>query len=392
MKPKIKATETASSMASKKFTILLCCMVFSGAISACAKSEQTLSANGRTYTIVTVAANLDHPWSVAFLPDSSFLVTERSGTLLKISSDGQKREIIKGLPPAAVEDQGGLLDVLIDPEFQSNRTLYFSFSASGPGGTGTEVARAQLKGKTLENVRIIFRAFPKTPTAKHYGSRLLLSQDRRLFITLGEKGEMANAQNRSNHLGSIIRINPDGTVPPDNPFITTPGARPEIYSYGNRNVQGIARHPLTGEIWFHEHGPLGGDELNILKKGANYGWPVVTYGIDYSGEIISNKTSAPGIESPLLYWTPCIAPSGMTFYTGNRLPEWKGNLFVGSLVQQHLRRLVLDGNTVVSQENMFSELQERIRDVRQGPDGYLYLLTDNDNGRLLRIEPVNLSR
>ncbi|MBM3161760.1 MAG: PQQ-dependent sugar dehydrogenase [Chlorobi bacterium] len=366
-------------------------MALSAAISACAKSEQTLSASRRTYTIVTVAANLDHPWSVAFLTDGSFLVTERSGQLLKISRDGQKREIIKGLPPVAAEDQGGLMDIITDPSFRSNRTIYFSFSAGGPAGTGTEVARAQLNGTTLENVRIIFRAQPKTPASKHYGSRLLIAPDGKLLVTLGEKTIMQEAQNRGNHLGSVIRINPDGTVPPDNPFTATAGVLPEIYSYGHRNIQGIARHPKTGEIWMHEHGPLGGDELNILKKGANYGWPLVTYGIDYSGKIISTRSAAPGIEPPLIHWTPCIAPSGMTFYTGNRYPEWKGNLFVGSLIQQHLRRLVLAGNTVTHQEKMFGELEERIRDVREGPDGYLYLLTDRNNGRLLRIEPANAS-
>ena len=370
-----------------KYAVLFCSLLFSWTITACAEKPQTMTADGRKYRIVTLSGNLDHPWSVAFLPDGSFLVTERSGNLLKISRDGKKREHIKGVPPVAAEDQGGLMDIITDPSFRSNRTLYFSFSASGPGGTGTEVARAQLNGTTLANVRIIFRALPKTPTAKHYGSRLLVSPDGRLFITLGEKGEMKHAQDRSNHLGSVIRINPDGTIPADNPFRQMNGYRPEIYTYGHRNIQGIVKHPLTGEIWIHEHGPLGGDEINILKKGANYGWPVATYGIDYSGVVISSRKTAPGIEPPILYWTPCIAPSGMTFYTGNRFPEWKGNLFVGSLVQLHLRRIVLDGKKVVRQQTLLRDLNERIRDVRQGPDDFLYLLTDSDNGRLLRIEP-----
>jgi len=374
-------------MAKINHAVLLCSLLFFWTMTACAENPQTLTVDGHKYRMVTLAGNLDHPWSVAFLPDGSFLVTERSGHLLKISSDGKKREHIKGVPPVAAEEQGGLMDIITDPSFRSNRTLYFSFSARGPGGTGTEVARAQLNGTTLANVRIIFRALPKTPVSKHYGSRLLIAPDGKLLVTLGEKTLMQEAQNRGNHLGSVIRINPDGTIPSDNPFRQTKGYRPEIYTYGHRNIQGIVKHPLTGEIWIHEHGPLGGDELNILKKGANYGWPVVTHGIDYSGAIISTRKTAPGIEPPILFWTPCIAPSGMTFYTGNRFPEWKGNLFAGSLVQLHLRRIVLDGRKTVRQQVLLRTLNERIRDVREGPDGFLYLLTDSDNGRLLRIEP-----
>lgn len=375
-------------MAKIKHTVLLCGLLFSWTMSACAENPQAMTVDGRRYRIVTLAENLDHPWSVAFLPDGSFLVTERIGHLLKISGDGKKREIIKGVPPVAAENQGGLLDVLLDPEFQSNQTLYLSFSARGPGGTGTEVARAQLNGTTLADARVIFRALPKTPASYHYGSRLLIAPDGKLLVTLGEKTIMQEAQNRGNHLGSVIRINPDGTIPADNPFRHTKGYRPEIYTYGHRNIQGIVKHPLSGEIWIHEHGPLGGDELNILKKGANYGWPVVTHGIDYSGAIISTKKTAPGIEPPILFWIPSIAPSGMTFYTGNRFPEWKGNLFAGSLVQLHLRRIVLDGRKIVRQQLLLRALNERIRDVREGPDGFLYLLTDSDNGRLLRIEPL----
>ncbi|NTU93232.1 MAG: PQQ-dependent sugar dehydrogenase [Chlorobiaceae bacterium] len=380
-----------TAVQSKHRTILRFLLLLPLTITACeihpAPPPPPIYAEGRRYGTVTIAANLDHPWAIAFLPDGSFLVTERSGRLLKISGDGRNREKITGLPPIVAEEQGGLLDVITDPSFRSNRTIFFSYTAQGPGGTGTEVARAKLTGTRLSELRIIFRAQPKTPVNKHFGSRLLIAPDGKLLITLGEKTEMHQAQNLQNHLGSIIRINPDGTVPEDNPFRHKPGARPEIFTYGNRNVQGIAIHPVSGEIWFHEHGPLGGDELNILKKGANYGWPIVTYGIDYSGSVISDKTEAPGITAPILHWSPCIAPSGMAFYTGDRYPEWKGNLFVGSLVQMHLRRLILNGNKVTGQQEFLRDLHERIRDVRQGPDGFLYLLTDHDNGRLLRIEP-----
>lgn len=371
-----------------KYVICLFCLALSSTMITFAEKSQTIFAAGKQYRAVTVSDNLNHPWSVAFLPDKSFLVTERSGHLLKISRDGTKREEIRGLPAIASEEQGGLFDVVLAPDFPASRTIYFSFSARSINGTGTEVARAQLNGTALSGVRIIFRALPKTQTNKHFGSRILVAPDGTLFITLGEKTIMKEAQNRTNHLGSIIRINPDATVPADNPFVSIKIFKPEIYAFGIRNVQGIVLHPVTGAIWFHEHGPLGGDELNILKKGANYGWPWVTYGIDYDGTIITTRTSLPGIEPPLHYWTPCIAPSGMTFYTGNRYPEWKGNLFIGSLVQSHLRRVVLNGTKVVGQQVLFRELGERIRDVRQGPDGYLYFLTDNDNGRLLRIEPA----
>lgn len=375
-----------------KKSVAASCLLLFWTMAACAEKAQektqSMVVDGKTYTVVTITAQLDHPWAIAFLPDSSFLVTQRSGKLLKISHDGKKRTPISGLPTIVAEDQGGLLDLILHPNFRSNRTLFISYSANGPGGTGTEVARAELRHTKLVNVRTIFKALPKTPASKHYGCRMLMAPDGKLLITLGEKTIMQEAQNRTNHLGSIIRVNPDGSVPRDNPFIGSRAIRPEIYTYGNRNIQGIALHPLGKEIWFHEHGPLGGDELNILKKGANYGWPLVTYGIDYNGDTISTKTAAPGIESPLLHWTPCIAPSGMLFYTGDRFPEWKGNLFIGSLVQFHLRRIVLEGKKVVRQQVLLGSFGERIRDVRQGPDGLLYLLTDSDNGRLLRIEPA----
>jgi glucose/arabinose dehydrogenase len=355
---------------------------------ACNSRVETEELPEDGFQIVTVANNLDHPWSLAFLPEGGYLVTERKGSLLMISADGKSRKRITGLPPIAAATQGGLLDIILAPDYRSSRTVFFSFSASGRGGTGTEIARAQLAGTALTSVHIIFRAEPKTSSNLHYGSRLLFAPDGTLYITLGEKFDMKQAQNPSTHPGSVIRINPDGTVPEDNPFRRMPGYKPEIYTLGHRNVQGIMLNPVTGDIWIHEHGPMGGDEINILKSGKNYGWPLVTYGIDYSGAIISDKTDAPGFEPPLLYWKPSIAPSGMTWYDGDKFPQWKGNVFVGSLVQRHLRRLVIRDSQVVRQEKLLEELGERIRDVRTGPDGYLYLLTDSSSGRLLRLEPL----
>lgn len=370
--------------------IILLCLLLSFQVTALAEQQPPKTVG---FKVVTVVRGLNYPWSLAFLPDSSFLVTERGGRMLLFKNDGVTR-VVRGLPQITAKVQGGLLDVIPDPDFSTNRTIYFSYVAGGFGGTGTEVARAVLDGTTLKNMKVIFRAEPKTRENKHFGSRLLIEPDGTLFITLGEKGQHPNdqnhnAQNPSNHLGSIVRINRDGSIPKDNPFVGRKGYRPEIYTYGNRNVQGIAKHPETGAIWFHEHGPKGGDELGILKAGANYGWPIVTHGINYDGTIITNKTSAPGIEPPVIQWTPCIAPSGMTIYDGSAFPEWKNNIFIGALVQRHLRRVVLQGNRVVGEESLLKSLRERIRDVRTGPDGYLYVLTDSQNGRLLRLEPLS---
>ena len=368
------------------FIIALLCLLTSLHTTACSAQQTENDSEPNGFRLVTVSRGLVFPWSVAFLPGGDFLVTERGGRMLLLGNDGKTR-VVTGLPDIHSAGQGGLLDVITDPDFKSNRTIYFSFVAKGPGGNGTEVARAVLEGAELKNTRIIFRAKPKTPGNIHFGSRLLASPDGTLIITLGEKGRMHEAQNISNHLGSIIRINPDGSIPQDNPFVDRKGYPAALYTYGNRNIQGITLHPETGIIWFHEHGPKGGDELNILMPGANYGWPAITYGVDYSGAVISDKTAAPGMEQPVVYWAPSIAPSGMTIYDGTLFPEWKGNIFIGALVQRHLRRVVLQDNRVVRQEVLLKNLRERIRDVRTGPDGFLYLLTDSANGRLLRLEP-----
>lgn len=338
-----------------------------------------------------IADGLSHPWSLAFLPNGDMLVTERPGRLRLISDGKLQEEPISGTPDVVARNQGGLLDVAVHPNFAENRLIYLSYSGRGEGGSGTEVARAELKDMALEKPQVIFKAQPKTGGAHHFGSRLLFHPDGTLYVTLGDRFSfMKEAQNTGNHLGKIVRIRDDGSVPEDNPFVGKDGARPEILSYGHRNVQGIALRPEGNQVWAHEHGPRGGDELNLLKPGANYGWPEITYGIDYSGAIISDKTEAPGMEQPVAHWVPSIAPSGMTFYTGDKFPEWKGDIFIGALAGAHLRRVRLKGNQAVEQETLLTDLSERIRDVRQGPDGYLYIVTDDpSNGMVIRLEPAD---
>lgn len=341
------------------------------------------------FRIVTLAEGLQNPWGLAFLPDGSMLITERSGDLRLFKDGSLENQAIAGVPNVAARGQGGLLDVATHPDFAENRLVYLSYAGPGDGGASTEVARGQLNGMALEDVEVIFRAVPKSGGTGHFGSRLVFDNDGKLFISLGDRRQIRESQNLGNHIGTMIRLNDDGSVPEDNPFIGQADALPEIFSYGHRNVQGMTLHPESGEIWAHEHGPRGGDELNLLKAGANYGWPVITYGIDYSGAIISDKTEAPGMEQPVVYWDPSIAPSGLAVYDGDKFPEWRGDLFVGALAHLHLRRLEMEGDRVVDQESLLVDLGERIRDVRSGPDGYLYVLTDSGDGQLLRLEPAS---
>ena len=345
-------------------------------------------------TVVTVADDLRHPWGMAFLPDGGLLVTERTGSL-RVVRDGRLVDApIAGVPDVYSRRQGGLLDVALHPEFESNRLVYLSYAGAEDGLANTEVARGRFTGSALEDVEVIFRALPKTRGSLHWGSRLLFAPDGTLFVTLGERySEMQQAQDPTNHLGTVVRLNDDGSIPDDNPFADGPSAdgqvgAPEVFSYGHRNVQGIARRPGTDEIWTHEHGPKGGDEINVLRAGANYGWPAVTYGVDYSGAVISERTEAPGMEQPLLQWTPSIAPCGMAFYDADLFPEWKGDLFVGSLKFTHLRRLELEDEEVVGQEVLLQDRARRVRDVEVGPDGAIYVLTDHGDGELLRLEPA----
>ncbi len=345
------------------------------------------TADGRV-EVSTVAEGLEHPWGLAFLPDRRMLVTERPGRLRIVDPDGRLSEPLAGVPEVYARGQGGLLDVTLAPDFTESRLVYLSYAEPGRGGAGTAVARGRLEGDRLVDVTTIFRQQPKVGGTAHFGSRLVFARDGRLFVTLGERFQPERAQRLSEHLGKLVRIEPDGSVPPDNPFVGREGVRPEIWSYGHRNVQGAALHPETGALWIHEHGAMGGDEINIPQPGRNYGWPVIAYGVHYSGEKIGIGTHKEGMEQPIYYWDPSIAPSGMVFYTGDRFPAWRGDLFVGSLKFGQLVRLELDGDRVVGEERMLEGLGERVRDVEQGPDGLLYLLTDEPEGRLLRLAPA----
>jgi len=339
--------------------------------------------------LVTVATGLEHPWGMAFLPDGRLLVTERPGRLRIVGNDGRLSPPLEGVPAVAAVGQGGLLDVALDPEFGDTQLVYLSYGEPRDGGNGTSVARGRLTERGLEGLQVIFRQQPAIDSRHHFGSRLVFDRGGRLFVTLGDRNsERARAQQLDTHIGKVVRIERDGTVPADNPFVGREGARPEIWSLGHRNVQGAALHPVTGELWTHEHGPKGGDELNRTLAGSNYGWPKVTYGVEYSGRMISESPTAPGIEPPAHYWVPSIATSGLMFYTGDRFPRWRGNAFVGGLAAKQLSRLEMDGNRVVREEVLLKGvIGQRVRDVEQGPDGLIYLLTDQDDGQLLRLEP-----
>lgn len=350
------------------------------------------TASAQTVRVSTVARGLVHPWGLAFLPnferDGRMLITERPGRMRIATARGDVGPAIDGLPSVEAVGEGGLLDVALHPDFASNRLAYWSYAERGDGGTSTAVARGRLDTASLSEVQVIFRQWPKSENGVHFGSRLLFARDGRLFVTLGDHGRRDDSQTLDNHHGKIVRIEADGRVPSDNPFVNRPGARPEIWSYGHRNVQGAAFHPVTGELWAHEHGPQGGDELNVIEPGKNYGWPVITYGVEYgSGKKIGEGTAKAGMQQPVTYWVPIsIAPCGMAFVTSSRYPGWKGSLLLGALRGQMLVRLQLDGHKVVREEHLLTDLRERIRDVRQGPDGWLYLLTDSPQGRVLRVE------
>jgi glucose/arabinose dehydrogenase len=374
-------------------------MTLALALAACSAgmaAAQSPSAPVRTakadFVVETVAGGLENPWSLAFLPDGRMLVTERAGRLRLVSSDGTLSEPLSGVPKVAARGQGGLLDVALDPGFGSNRLVYLSFADDrGDGRAGTSVLRGRLSesGTGLETTQVIFRQEPTHTGRNHFGSRLVFDRDGNLFVTLGDRFDLRDqAQNPANHLGKIVHITTEGRPASDNPFLGREGHRPEIWSLGHRNVQGAALNPETGELWTAEHGARGGDEINIPRKGRNYGWPVITYGVDYSGAKIGEGTAKPGLEQPVYYWDPSIAPSGMVFYTGDAFPGWRGSILVGALAGKLLSRLETDGDAVTGEERMLNALNERIRDVRQGPDGFVYLLTDAAQGRVLRLKPA----
>jgi glucose/arabinose dehydrogenase len=371
-------------------TCLTSTAIFMLACAGNAPEAQEFPSGAGTLRVVTVARGLEHPWGLAFLPDGRMLVTERTGALRIVSRDGSVSSPLAGVPEVRAGGQGGLLDVVLAPDFAQSRTIYLSYAEPGLlRAAGTTVARAQLGAQGLTGVTVIFRQEPKRAAGQHFGSRLVFARDGNLFITTGDRGEGSLSQNLERAMGKVLRVRPDGSAPPDNPFVGRRDALPQIWSYGHRNLQGAALHPETGQLWTVEHGAMGGDEVNAPKAGRNYGWPVITYGVDYSGARIGEGTAKPGMEQPIHYWDPSIAPSGLAFYTGDKFPQWRGNLFVGSLKFALLVRLELDGEKVKSEERLLQGIRERIRDVRQGPDGYIYLLTDSSNGRILRVEPAN---
>lgn len=339
-----------------------------------------------SFLLRRLVTGLEHPWSIAFISEEEYLITERPGRLLLIGPDGI--EEVSGLPRIDAIGQGGLLDVTPDPDFRRNRLIYFTYSSRDSSGYGTRFMRAELRGNRLTRQEELFRMDRGGGGGRHFGSRIVIGPEGHIYMTIGDRGDMERAQDPGDHAGKTLRLTSDGGVPPDNPFTRRMDALPEVYTIGNRNAQGMTVHPETGEIWQHEHGPRGGDEVNIIEPGANYGWPEVTYGRAYSGGTIGPGTHAPRFREPLLHWTPSIAPSGMVFYQGSRFPAWEGDLFVGALAGQHLRRVELEGERVVRQEELLSGTVGRIRDVEVGPDGFLYLITDADNGGVFRLEPL----
>ena len=347
------------------------------------------------FDVVTVAEGLANPWGLAFLPDGRMLVTEKPGRLRVVSAAGALSEPVAGLPEVDARGQGGLLGLALDPDFASNTVIYWSYAEPREGGVNnTAVAKGRFvdgAAPRVDNVQVIFHQEPSLNSTLHFGGRLVFGRDGTLFVTMGDRsiteGRM-QAQKMDSLLGKIARLNTDGSVPKDNPFVGKAGVRPEIWSFGHRNIQAAALHPTTGELWEVEHGTRGGDEVNVAKKGKDYGWPTIAYGIEYRGGPITGGIQArQGMEQPVYYWDPNIAPSGMTFYTGDAFPEWKGSLFIGGLAGQALVRLTVEGERVTGEERLLTDRKERFRDVVQGPDGALYLLTDNAKGRILKVAP-----
>jgi glucose/arabinose dehydrogenase len=363
------------------------CWIVVGFLFPLTAGAQTVRTDEHSFRVVKVVEGLDHPWSVAFLPDGRMLVTERAGRLRVVKEGKLEPRPVQGLPQVTEHGQGGLHDVVLHPQFASNQLIYLAYAARGKDGVGTELARGKLVGDRLEDVQVLFRQSPKGTSGNHFGGRIVFDRAGYLYLTLGERGEKGRAQKPDDHAGSVIRLHDDGRVPADNPFVGKPGWKSEKFDLGHRNQQGAALHPQTGMLWTHEHGPQGGDEINVIRPGRNYGWPVITYGANYgTGTKIGEGTRKAGMEQPLHYWVPSIAPSGMAFYSGDKFPRWRGDLFVGALKDQMLVRLRFDGEKVVHEERMLKGALGRIRDVRVGPDGYLYLLNDESRGVLARLE------
>ena len=350
-----------------------------------------INSEKHSFRVVTLLTALENPWSVAFLPDGRMLVTERAGRLRLVGQDFRlDPKPIAGLPDVVSQGQGGLFDVVLHPEHAQNGWIYWAYNAPGAGGWGTALARGKLQGSRMTEVQVLFSMKPKTRSSQHFGGRIVFDKTGMLYLTLGDRGDKERAQKLDDHAGSVIRLHDDGRVPLDNPFAKRVDAMPEKWTLGNRNMQGAALHPRTGELWSHEHGPQGGDEVNVMRSGLNYGWPVITYGVNYGfGTRIGEGQTKPGMVQPLHLWVPSIAPSGMAFVSGSKFPKWTGDLLVGALRDQMLVRLELDGEKVVREERLLQGIVGRIRDVRMGPDSLVYLLTDDSEGALLRLEPVN---
>ena len=351
--------------------------------------SSVISSEKQAFRLVTLLNGLENPWSLAFLPDGQMLVTERAGRLRLVSQDFKLNpKPIDGLPEVVAQGQGGLFDVVLHPQYAQNGWIYWAYNAPGQGGWGTAMARGKLQGHRMTDVQVLFSMQPKTRSSHHFGGRIVFDQAGFLYLTLGDRGDKDRAQKLNDHAGSVIRLHDDGRVPEDNPFVKREGALAEKWTLGNRNMQGAAVHPQTGQLWTHEHGPQGGDEVNVMRSGLNYGWPVITYGVNYGlGTKIGVGQAKVGLEQPLHAWVPSIAPSGMAFVSGSHFPQWQGNLLVGALRGQMLVRLKLDGEKVLGEERLLQG-RSRLRDVRMGPDGFVYLLTDEAQGALLRLEPV----
>ncbi|MEM0912634.1 MAG: PQQ-dependent sugar dehydrogenase [Pseudomonadota bacterium] len=336
------------------------------------------------FTFEEVADGLNHPWGLAFLPSGDALITERNGTLRLLTSDGLVDQPVEGLPDFIATGQAGMMGISIDPDFSENSKVYVCLNVAGEGGWSSEVHVGEFDGSRLNNVEPVFVALPKYETRHHFGCRITFDRANDMFISLGDRGNYKEeSQNTDNHTGTVVRLNHDGSIPDDNPFAE--GGAPEVYTYGHRNIQGMAVHPETGEMWTHEHGPRGGDEVNILTKGDNYGWPTITYGINYNGTIITDKKAMDGMRQPVKYWDPSYAPSGMMFYSGDMFEDWQGDLFIGSLKFRYLKHLTIEDDQITSETNLFEDKGFRVRDVVQGPEGAIYLVVDSNDGKIIRV-------
>ncbi len=397
LKPRLNAhpRKTGFFVFSKQLILLQVCILLLTASNVLASdASNIIQTDQHQFKLNILTEKLDHPWSLAFLPDGRMLVTERPGRLRIVDQHGRLSPPLAGLPNIIATGQGGLMGIALHPDFKNNKRVYFSYVAGKHRrAINTELAYATLDGLTLKDRKTIFIAQPKTNGGRHFGGRLLFDQHGLLYLTLGDRANRESAQQLSNHAGSIVRLTDEGAIPDDNPFINNKNAQAAIFTYGNRNPQGLAQHPQTQTIWSHEHGPQGGDEINIIKAGINYGWPVITHGVNYViGTKIGEGTAKAGMQQPIYHWTPSIAPSGMAFYNGEKFPQWQGDLFVGALKDRMLVRLKINKQSIIKEERMLINALGRIRDVKIGPDQLLYLLTDSSQGAIVRLEPISIKQ